>query len=407
MDHGRRDNRTNIIKVPQLAWHGPRDLELSFPDGWKVDIYNMAGFNRPSMNDDQIRASVANPIGMPPLREFARGKKEVVIIFDDITRVTRVSRIIPFVLEELAEAGIPDSKIRFIAALGNHGAMDRAGFAKKLGEATLARFPVYNHNPYENCVYVGTTSRGTKLFVNAEVMHCDLKIAISAVTPHPGVMFGGGGKMILPGVSSIESITTNHALPRGDYDTNQTRLDMEEIAKLASLDVVIESIVNLWGDTVAIFAGAETAAHEAAVKEARAHYLCPKAEGKDIVIANTYAKVMESVIGVKTAASLAQKGGSLVIIANTPEGQVVHYLGGPWGRRTAGRRPIQFPVPPKVHRLIVYTEYSDIASLAYFESPEKILQMSNWNDVIKTLQGFHGDNATVAVYPNADIMCFG
>jgi nickel-dependent lactate racemase len=359
------------------------------------------------MNDKQIKASVTSPIGMAPLKKFARGKKEVVILFDDICRVTRVGKIVPFVLEELAEAGIPDSRIRFIAALGNHGAMDRAAFAKKLGEATLARFPVYNHNPYDNCTYVGTTSRGTKLFVNAEVMQCDLKIAISSVTPHPSVVFGGGGKMILPGVASIESVQANHSLPRGDYETNSMRLDMEEVAKLVGLDFVVGCIVNLWGDTVAIFAGAEMAAHEAAVKEARAHYLCSRAESKDIVIANTYAKVIESAIGVKTAVSLSQKGGSLVIISNAPEGQVVHYLGGVWGRMTAGRKKIRFSLPPNVHRLIVYTEYPDIAGLGFIEPSDKILQLSNWNDVIHVLQRFHGDHAEVAIYPSADIQHFG
>jgi nickel-dependent lactate racemase len=310
-------------------------------------------------------------------------------------------------LEELAEAGIPDRSIRFIAALGNHGAMDRAALAKKLGEATLARFPVYNHNPHDNCTYVGTTSRGTKVFVNSEVMHCDLKIAIGSVTPHVMAAFSGGGKMILPGVASIDTVETNHTLPRGDYETNSRRLDMEEAAKLARLDMVIEAIVNLWGDTVALFAGAEIPAHEAAVKEAKRHYLCPKAESKDIVIANAYAKVMELGHALGTGVSLTQEGGSFVLTCNSPEGQVVHYLGGVWGRATAGRRKIRIPLSANTSRVIMFTEYPDISGLGFIEPPEKVLQVSNWNDVIQTLKKFHGDHASVAVYPNADILYFG
>ena len=41
---------------------------------------------------------------------------------------------------------------------------------------------------------------------------------------------------------------------------------MEEAAKFAGLNFVIECLVNLWGDTAALFAGAETEAHEAAVQ---------------------------------------------------------------------------------------------------------------------------------------------
>jgi nickel-dependent lactate racemase len=397
---------SNVVRVPQLPWHGRNELELAFPDSWSVEVCHIAGHDRPAMRGVQIRDALATMIGMPPLREFARGREEVAIIFDDITRVTRVSTIVPHLLRELAEAGIRDEKIRFIAAIGNHAAMDREDLAKKLGEEVLARFPVYNHNAHDNCVSAGTTSRGTRLLVNAEVMQCDLKISLCAVTPHMATRFGGGGKMILPGVASIDSVATNHALPTGRYEANDRRLDMEEAARLAGLDVAIESLVNEQGETVALFAGAEAEAHAAAVDEAQRHYLCPKAEQKGIVIANTYAKVMEAGIGVRAGESLGDKGGSLVLIANTPSGQVVHYLGGVWGRLTEGRRKMRIPLPERVHRLIFFTEYPDIAGLGFFEPAEKVTQINAWDEVVRTFRRYHEEDAAVAVYPGADILYF-
>ena len=105
------------LKLPQLAWYGTRELELGLPDSWQVEVCDMAGGNCPALSPDEIRASVNNPIGIAPIRELARGKKEVVIIFDDMTRITRVDEIIPFVLEELTKAGVPDSNIRFVCAM--------------------------------------------------------------------------------------------------------------------------------------------------------------------------------------------------------------------------------------------------------------------------------------------------
>ncbi len=203
----------NTIKLPQLDWYGDKKLDLPFPDGWRTEFYNMVGYNRPAMKPAEIKAAITNLIGMPPIRKSARGKDEVVVIFDDMTRVTRVAEIVPFVLEELAQAGIPDNKIRFICALGNHGAVNRLDFCKKLGEEVLTRFPVYNHNPFANCDYVGTTSSGTRIHINAEVMKCDFKIAIGSVVPHPLTGFGGGGKIILPGVASIDTAEALHRLP--------------------------------------------------------------------------------------------------------------------------------------------------------------------------------------------------
>ncbi|MFC1949863.1 lactate racemase domain-containing protein, partial [Chloroflexota bacterium] len=134
---------TNIVKLPQYLWYEAKDVEFPLPDSWQVTVHNIAGYNKPAMKAEEIRAAVTTPIGMPPLRELAKDRKEVVIIFDDMTRGTQVSEIVPFILEELAEAGVTDDRIRFIAAVANHQAMDRISMVKKLGEDIVARFPVY------------------------------------------------------------------------------------------------------------------------------------------------------------------------------------------------------------------------------------------------------------------------
>ncbi len=151
-----------------------------------------------------------NPIGTKPISELAKGKKEVVILFDDLARPTPVVEIVPFVLRELEKAGISDRQVRFIAALGAHGAHTANDFRKKLGEEVLDRFPVYNHHPFDFCTYLGKTSRGTPVSINKEVMACDLKIGIGSIVPHAFSGFGGGGKILLPGVAHIDSIAYNH-----------------------------------------------------------------------------------------------------------------------------------------------------------------------------------------------------
>jgi len=410
----------NTIRVPQLAWYETKELELPLPDSWQVEVYNMAGYDRPAMKPDEIKASISNPIGIPPIRELARGKKEVVIIFDDMTRVTRAAKIVPFVLEELAAAGIPDNRIRFIVALGLHSTMWRQHFVKKLGEEVVARFPVYNHNPFGNCTYVGTTSTyKTKVYANEEVMKCDLKIAIGSVVPHPMSGFGGGGKIILPGVVSFETIDYNHQMAAksspehrdilnvgmGIFDNNPLHYDIDEAANLVGVDVLINCIVNMWGETVSVYAGAMEPAYAAAVQEAKTHYLTPRVKGKDIVIANTFAKVNETSIGLGIAyPAVNTGGGDVVLIGNAPEGQVTHYLLGPFGKTTwAKQRQFFRPaVPQHVNHLIVYNEYPHPGS-SWFDEDDKILYLDRWDDVLKLLQKSHGADTKVAVYPNAEI----
>lgn len=410
----------STVTLPQLPWHGTKELKLALPDGWQVKYYYMNGWNRPAMTPESIKAAVTNPSGIASIRESARGKKEVVIIFDDMSRVTRVAGIIPFVLEELAAAGISENKIRFVCALGCHGAHNRLDFNKKLGKEITLRYPVYNHNPFAHCTYVGTTNTyGTEVYINEEVMKSDFKIAIGLVTPHPASGFGGGGKIILPGVTSFETTEYNHRkvvedvkahpenpiIGMGFFEKNTMRLDIEEAAGMAGLDVLINCIVNMWGETVSVFAGALMPTYAAAVDEAKSHYNTPRAAGEGIVIANTFTKANEAIaVGLGTAfAAISPQGGDIVLIANAPDGQVTHYLLGPFGNQIAAGLQFRTKVPRHVKRVSIFSEYPDVAGRYYIEESDKVSFESNWDDVVKSLQDSAGKDARVAVYPGADI----
>ena len=412
----------NKIDLPQLAWHGAKKLEIYFPEEWAVEVCNLAGYNRPKLTPAGIKKAVGKPIGMAPLREYARGKKEVVIIFDDMARVTRVSEIVPHVLEELVAAGIADGQIRFIAACGCHGAMTRGDFMKKLGEDILKRFPVYNHAPFDNCVYAGTTKRGTKVFINAEFMKCDLKIGIGSIVPHIMAGFGGGGKIVLPGVASYETILALHVsrtatgdleykdsiTGMGAIEDNPRRRDINEAAEIAGLDMKIDAIVNGWGETVGIFAGKPAQEYAVALEAAQKHYITPSAKNKDIVVANTFAKANEAVSGLLVALPSVKKGGDVVLIANAPEGQMTHYLMGPFGNEIGGKLQLQMKIHENVKRLIMFSEYPELASKNYIEDSDKVVMAHAWKDVLKLLKDGRGPGTKVGIYPNADMQyCAG
>jgi nickel-dependent lactate racemase len=408
---------SNTIRLPQLAWHGVSDLELKLPEQWQVEVCNMKGFCRRALSSHEIREAIRNPNGMPPIRQSAKNRKQVVIIFDDIQRATRVAQIVPFILEELAEAGIRDEQIQFIAATACHTAMNRYDFVKKLGEETLRRFPVYSHNAFGNCRDIGTTSRGTHILANAEVMDCDFKIAIGSVVPHTFAGFGGGAKIILPGICHYQTCLAFHRLgsryaqrnkdnpaDAGVFQGNVLRLDTEEAGEMVGLDIKIDTLMNSYGETVAVYAGSLKSAYPMAVEDARQHYDTVPGNDADIVIANTFAKVAECESGLDMAfPSIRTEGGEVVLIGNAPEGHVEHYLAGPWGKNTRSGFQIQCSIPANVNRLIVYTEYPDLTLYGYFAQPEKVAILSGWNEVLALLKKYHPGNSRVVVYPDADI----
>ena len=397
------------VRVPQLYWQEPSEMDLDFPDSWDVHFCPPRGHDRPRLSAEEMQRAFDSPFGTPPLRELARGRKQVAILFDDITRPTRTYEIASYVLKELAAAGISDDQIRFIAAVGTHGAHDNLAHRLKLGQEILERFPVFNHNPYENCVEVGTTSRGTRLAVNREVMNCDLRLAIGCVLPHPQVGFGGGGKIILPGVSHIDSITHFHAkvpftapetIGPGNYDQNVMRMDFEEACKLAGLDFTADALVNLKGEITALFTGDPVEEHREAVKLAKEVYATERVAELNVLVSNTFLKANEAFVAVPTALkSLGMGGGSLVMIMNSPMGQVVHYLMRSFGSDYGGRLFSARTLPPQF-KIIIVNPVKDMTCVDMFSYASAVTWAKTWGEARQALEKNHPDGARVAVYPD-------
>ena len=416
----------NVVKLPEYQWYNPREVEYSLPDKWSTTVYDIAGNDKPEMTPAQISSAVASPFGSPPLRELAKGKKKVVIIFDDLTRATQTFKIAPAVLDELAEAGIADSQIEFICAGGAHQAWDRADLVKKLGEDIFHRFPVYNHVPFLNCLPLGKTKYGTRVEVNAEVMSCDLKIGIGGIVPHASYGFGGGGKIIMPGVSSYDAITEHHTVTHrafrqkrsesgamfnyGFVDENPMTLDALETAKIAGLDFIINCLMNHWGDPIAIYAGNIEEAFWAGVKEAKTHYRVEAPQDNNIVLTNAFCKGDEAYHALNTALPhVTRKGGELVLMVSSPLGLVYHYLGGSHGRTVGGRGWHRQKLPSWINHLIIYSEFPEprTADRYAIEDQPKIISLSQWDDVLKMLQEWQPENAKVAVFVDGTIQISG
>jgi nickel-dependent lactate racemase len=406
------------ICIPIKAWYGDEEASLHFPESWDVQNCQMMGHDTPALDDDQLREALNNPYGTATLRDMAQGKEHVVILFDDLTRPAPTHRILPMVLESLAEAGIKDDQIRFVGAFANHAAMSQEDFVKKLGKDVVRRFRIYNHNPYEHLVDLGETTRGTPILINREVMSCDLKIGIGGLIPHPGAGFGGGGKMVFPGVAGLEAVAVNHGRPRpahmtdsptgmlGKVEGNLLREDIEEAVRKVGLNMKIDLLINNRREVVGVFAGDFVTEHRAGVKRALQLYATPTPKECDIVVTNAYPIENQTGKSLWPTKLCLKEGGTAVIITQTIEGQALHYLTGRFGTDYGGKLwTATRGAIPNAGRIIVCSEYLSRTDLDKLGTDDRVVACETWEETLNHLKLTHANQAKVAVFPYAAIQC--
>ncbi len=331
------------FKIPWASWYSPNEITLEFPDSWDVDFYGVKDF--PEITDEkEIIKLLNNPHGTANLSELAIGKKNAVIVVEDITRHARPHKIVRVVLNQLNEAGISDENITLIAALGSHRPMVREDFIKKIGLDVLERINVENHHPYLNLVYVGDSKLGTPIHVNKTYFEAELKITIGSVVPHLVAGFGGGAKIILPGICGLETLKANHSasldvIGVGLGHITDLRRDIEDVCSRVGLDFSINIISTVSGGTAGIFAGHYIDAHRKAIELFRKIYTTeiPSKKKYDVGFFNTYPEDTELLQSSKALnmfllnSQMIASRGTIVILTASTEGRGFHSLEGQTG----------------------------------------------------------------------------
>jgi nickel-dependent lactate racemase len=94
--------------------------------------------------------------------------------------------------------------------------------------------------------------------------------------------------MILPGISSHESIVLSHCLPSpegrkaGDWENNVGRLDINEMGEKVGVDFIVNVVHNVQGEIVAVAAGHQINAWASLIPTCREMYIRSAIKPADI-----------------------------------------------------------------------------------------------------------------------------
>ena len=290
---------SNTATIHSRAWYGDEELTLNFPNGWEVEI--LGPKDGPALSDAQLAQAFAEPIGTPRIAAMANGKKSAAIIIDDLSRPTPAATVIPFLLRELTEAGVPKSEIRFVVGGGSHRPLTDAEAAKKVGTDVAAEYEVTSHNFMAGDLRaLGSLDNGLPIYLNRVVADADFKICLGGIYPHGAVGFGGGAKLIVPGIAGFATMFYFHSFSpsRGHAVIERTGSEpdhrdfAEAVARKLGLDVIANVVLNSRREICGLFVGDFVQAHRKGAHFALDTYgtVIPETSRKetDLVVLNCY-----------------------------------------------------------------------------------------------------------------------
>jgi nickel-dependent lactate racemase len=254
-----------------------------------------------------------------------------VIVVDDQTRVTPCSELLPETINQMVGAGIPANSITIIVGKGTHAWPSEADIKKKVGEDAFNRYKVTVHDPDDSShlTLMGTTKMGTPVWINSTFAAADVKVAMGTCVGHYFAGYGGGPKIILPGVSGRQTIVKNH-IHAGDASArlgqtahNIIYHDMLEAARIAKLDLKIDVVLDMSNKIARIVCGEVGAAHAVAIKEYNDIYGFHAPHPADVTVVSGYpleSELLQSCKGIVAAAAVTKEGGEILVASEARNG---------------------------------------------------------------------------------------
>jgi nickel-dependent lactate racemase len=296
-----------------------------------LDGFDLQGILEPRRHGDEadetalIRQALAEPVGSPRLNRLVRPGMRVVIVASDLTRPCPTARLLPPLLDELA-----DSDVTIVMALGLHRPMSEAELEKAVGPGIYRRIRVLNHDPADT-IRLGETLVGTPAEIFRPVVEADFRICLANIEFHYMAGFSGGAKSILPGCASRHAIQANHSLMvrpgarAGRLEGNPLRADLEEGVALLGVNFILNVVVDDGHRVVGAFAGDVTLAHRrgCALVAARGQVAISSLADVVLVSAGGFPKdinLYQAQKALDNAAQAVKAGGVIVLVAECAEG---------------------------------------------------------------------------------------
>jgi len=338
---------------------GKNGIEVSVPEGFDCQVIRSRSGAALKDVDAALGTALDQPIGCEPLAALAAGKKTAAISVCDITRPAPNRVTLPPLLKRLHGVGIPVDGITILIATGLHRGATEDEVRQIVGPEIAAAYRMASHDARDFKAHrsLGTTRRGTPVYIDERFMAADLHITLGFIEQHLMLGFSGGRKLVAPGLAAQETIKVLHSpkfmreplATEGSIAGNPLHAELLEIARMARHDFILDVALTQEREISGVFAGDAVKAHAAGVEFVETTCLERLKEPVDAVITSSAGYPLDLTFyqttkGITAAQHIVKPGGRILVVGECAEGagsaefaRKLEKFEGPPLRLTSGR----------------------------------------------------------------------
>lgn len=260
------------------------------------------------------------------------------VVVADKTRLCEYGRYLPVLLEHLVARGASPERIKIHIAYGTHPPQSAEECHMAYGAVSNAY--AWSHHRCDDAgdfIELGQTSRGTPVRMRKDIMTASCLVTFGAISHHYFAGFGGGRKLIFPGLGELQAIYHNHGLfldrirrqldsgcQSGQLTGNPLAEDLSEVETYRSADLAIHGILDSHGQVCDLLVG-QGNEHFLAACERHARHCTVVAPQYGLVLASCGGfpkdiNLIQSHKAIHHAAAFVRDGGQLILLAGCSDG---------------------------------------------------------------------------------------
>jgi nickel-dependent lactate racemase len=305
--------------------YGKKTVELALPSDVTIPEFKEPEF---SISQETFTKDLLQYLPDDPEKY-----NNIAVVLSDKTRLCGYPEYLPWLTEILMQKGAKKENICFYIAYGTHPRQTDEESLNSYG--TVYRdFRFVHHDCTDNSAFeiCGKTKRGTPVTIRKDILNNTLLLTFGAISHHYFAAYGGGRKLLFPGLAERKAVYHNHGLfldlksrtlatgcQPGNLEGNPLADDLKEIDSFIPPKISIHGIMNSSGKPCKLMIGN---CYNDFLKACEVHdsfYRYNSQKQFDLVIASSggYPKDINFIQAHKSvhhASAFVKDGGTLVVL---------------------------------------------------------------------------------------------